>query len=75
MATKKKTKTASETPTLTELSARVSSLAARLRALERVVRPDDTFAGHLARKMRGLADKKDPYRRERDGTKKPAKGR
>jgi len=71
MATKKKSRTASAPPTLAELSARVDSLAARLRALEVVVRPDDTFARHLARKMRGVADKKDPYRRTRKGTTKP----
>ena len=70
MATRKKATAAPVTPTLAELSARVDSLAARLRALERVVRPDDTFAKHLARKMRGVADKKDPYRRNRKGTAK-----
>jgi hypothetical protein len=72
MATKKKTATAPVPPTLAELSARVDSLAARLRAVERVVRPDDTFATHLARKLRGAADKKDPYRRKRAAS---AKGR
>jgi hypothetical protein len=71
MATKKKSKAAPVTPTLAELSSRVDSLAARLRALERVVRPDDTFAKHLARKMRGVADKKDPYRRNRKVIAKP----
>ena len=70
MATRKKSKAAAVPPTLAELSSRVDSLAARLRALERVVRPDDTFAKHLARKMRGVADKKDPYRRSRKASAK-----
>jgi hypothetical protein len=65
MATKKKATVPATPPTLAELSARVDSLAARLRAIETVVRPDDTFAKHLARKLRGVADKKDPYRRIR----------
>lgn len=64
MPTKKKAPLAAP-PTLAELSARVDSLAARVRAMEGVVRPDDTFAKHLARKLRGAADKKDPYRRSR----------
>lgn len=74
MATKKKTAATAKPPTLVELSARVDSLAARLRAIEGMVRPDDTFAKHLARKLRGAADKKDPYRRSRtEGAKLPKK--
>ena len=66
MVTKKKPAPVVPSPTLVELSARVDSLAARLRAIEGLVRPDDTFAKHLARKLRGAADKKDPYRRSRN---------
>jgi hypothetical protein len=75
MATKKKTTAGRSLPTLAELSSRVDSLAARLRAVEGVVRPDDTFAKHLARKLRGAADKKDPYRRDRTRRAKATKKR